>query len=173
MSEGKRRLSSYFKKVTRDSGESFYTLTDDRPDYLDDAVQAAHSHGKDLPNDWIYGECASACYAIDDEIFNVKYPEDAVHEYADSQVDIYTRDVFQWAADMCHSYTYAYAEEEASDLGVDVKEGTVKVLQMIQYCAIRTIVQTILDAWREAEEEADEDNEETVLTKEQEEVEEE
>jgi len=155
------KLGSFFKRGKRDNGESFVTLTDDRPQWLYDAVHEAH--GKDLPNDWIYAECEAACDAIDDGSIDVeaRYYQDAISEHTDGRVDIYTRDLYQWSADMCHSYTWSYAEEEAKDLGsADVD--TEKRIAMIQYCAIQSIVDTIVEAWKEAKEEsADDDTEES------------
>jgi hypothetical protein len=143
-------FSKHFVSDKRDNGETFTTLKDDRPEWLQDAVREAHQ--TDLPNDWIYGECKAAVEAFDEGSLT---DEDSIHEYADGRVDIYTKDVYQWAADMCLSSTFSYAEEEAEGMGVDLKGGVVKLLQTVQYCAISTIARTMLEACTKAERGAD------------------
>jgi len=139
----------FFETKTRDNGASFVTLKDEAPEWLGEAVRDAH-HG-DLPNDWIFAQCEAAVDAFDNG--NVTSDDD-VHEHADAQVDVYTKDVFQWAADFCLSSTYGEAEEEAADMGTDTKE-IVKVLQAIQYCAISRIVRIMLEACENAENASD------------------
>jgi hypothetical protein len=126
-------LLQYFRSIKRDSGETVWCLTEDRPEWLQDAVRDAH--GTDLPNDWIYGACRDACSAIEDGSLS---DDDSVHEWADSQVDVYTRDLFQWSADMCQTDAWSEAESEASDIGsadTDM-EKRIMVLQCLAYAAI-------------------------------------
>lgn len=137
------KLGSFFVTRKRDNGETFVALTDDRPEWLLDAVHEAH--GSDLPNDWIYRECEATCDAIDEGWLT---DEDNVHEFANGRVDIYTRDLYQWAADMCLSDTYASAESEAGDILGDESD-TIKRLSAIQYCAIQAIARAMLSAWEE------------------------
>jgi hypothetical protein len=146
-------LGRWFETRKRDSGEAFVTLKDGRPDWLYDAVREAHV--SDVPNDWIFAECQAACDAIDEGYL---VGEDSIHEYADGRVDVYTRELHKWSADMCLTDTYAEAEAEAQDLiapSADVQER----LGAIQYCAIRSIAARMLDAWRDAEDEGDADQE--------------
>lgn len=135
------KIGSFFEKKTRDDGSVFVTLADNRPDWLYDAVYDAHQG--DPPCDWIYAECEAAADAIDDESLT---DEDDLHEHADSRVDIYTKELFRWQADMCLTSTYSYAEERASELGTETKD-MVKAVMALQYCAIETIANTILQAW--------------------------
>lgn len=158
--EKKRKLTSYFELKNRDQGSSFWTLTDDRPEWLLDAVREAH-HGA-LPSDWVYAEARAVCEAIDceDLDFDGRAWEDSLHEYVDARVDIYTSDVFQWAAELANSSLFADAEERANDVGVEgaFKEGgVVKVLQVIQYHAIESIAQAICEAYDAAREEDDDE----------------
>jgi hypothetical protein len=148
------KLGSFFVTGKRDNGEMFVSLKDERPEWLHEAVHAAH--GSDLPNDWIYAECRAACDAIDDGSLTLaEDSDDGLHEHADSRVDIYTRELYQWAADMCLSDAYANAESEAADILGDESD-TIKRLGAIQYCAIRSIAATILDAARENVDETEE-----------------
>ena len=150
-----KKLGSFFVTGKRNNGETFVSLKDERPEWLHDAVHTAH--GSDLPNDWIYRECEAACDAIDEGSLT---DDDSVHEYADSRVDIYTRDLYQWAADMCLSDTYAGAESEAGDF-LGEESDTIKRLSAIQYCAIGAIARIIM---REAEENAGDETEESEAT---------
>jgi hypothetical protein len=135
------KLQSFWTKIedsTRD------TLTDNRPDWLYEAVQAAHV--SDLPNDWIYAECRAACDAIDDGSIAC---EDDIHEHADSRVDVYTKDLYQWAADMCLSDTFAQAESDVEDMGGDSRDDTLQRIRELQYFAISRIARTVFEAWEE------------------------
>lgn len=128
---------------TRQNPRKVDCLTEERPDWLYDAVVAAHQG--DFPNDWIYSECRAACEAIDDGSLS---SDDDVHEYADSRVDVYTHDLASWYADMCSSTTYATAEEEAHDLGAIDGEAIDHRLKIVQYVALSYIARTILDAYQ-------------------------
>ena len=132
-------FSSFFVSAKRDNGDTFYTLSPNRPEWLQDAVYEAH-HGT-LPNDWIYEECYRACQSIDDQELA---DEDSVFSYVDSRVDVYTKALYQWAADFCLTDTFAEAEAEAQDMGFP--EETEKRIAAIQYAAIRHIVETMRDA---------------------------
>ena len=139
-------LASHFVTKKRGRGPkapTFVTLRDNAPDWLRAAVYAAHC--EDLPNDWIYSECLAACEAIDaGDLGAGAYPEDTIHGYADSRVDIYTRDLYQWAADFCLSGTYAQARENADSRG---NSGEVEdSIKFYQYLAIENIARIMLDA---------------------------
>ncbi len=139
----------YFETATRNDGTEYTTTTEDCPEWLKDAVH--RSHGIDTPNDWIYDECDAA---VAGDIAD----SDSLHDYADARVDIYTRCIYQWAADMVGSDVYCTAESEAIDLCSDStsinrchnKRSAVRYLQQtIQYCAIYAIASTILTAYLE------------------------
>jgi hypothetical protein len=128
--------------------EQFITLVEDRPQWLQDAVRDAHQ--RTLPNDWIYEECRAAVEAFD--AGDLRDDDDSVHEHADGRVEIYTKALYQWAADMCLTDTWAEAEQEAKDIGMP--EETEKRLACIQYAAIRRIAQMMYAACAEAEKDA-------------------
>lgn len=141
-------FAKHFERKTRDSGEPFVTLKDDAPEWLQDAVQDAHQGT--LPNDWIYAECLAAVEAFDNE--ELGEDGDGVHEHADGRVDTYTRDLYQWAADMCLTDTWASAESEAEDMGPTGT--TLNRIASIQYCAIRHIAEIMRNVCLEAMKEA-------------------
>ena len=132
-------LGSFFESRTRDSRETYYALKDGAPSWLQEAIHEAHQG--DLPSDWVYETCYATCVAIDDEALD----ENGTHEFADSQVDFYTRDRFQWAAEMCHSHAYAAAEEQQREMG-ETDTPIEERLGVIQFFAIETIAQIILAA---------------------------
>ena len=136
-------FASHFVTETREGNETYTTLADGRPDWLHDAVRDAHQGA--LPNDWIYSECNAAVEAFD---AGDLADEDAVNEYVDGRVDVYTKELYQWAADFCLTETFAAAEQEARDMGLP--EETEKRLQCIQYAAIRHIADTMREACAKA-----------------------
>lgn len=144
------KLGTWFQTGKRDNGDTFVSLKDDRPDWLQDAVRDAHSDM--LPDDWVYAECEAACNAIDEGSLK---DDDDLHEHADGRVDIYTRARFQWAADKCNSILFAEAEERAKDAS-DGSGDIAEQLRLIQYHAIAAIATTMLDAAKEAADEEDE-----------------
>lgn len=139
-------LVDHFVKKIRASetgSRYFWTLRDNAPEWLHNAIRDAHQ--TDLPNDWIYGMCQLACEAIDDGSLT----EDTLSEFADSMVDIYTADRFHWAAEMCLSSTFGYAEEQAKEIGGESNDIS-DMLGKIQYFAIEYIAQVILNAYNNA-----------------------
>jgi hypothetical protein len=142
------KVSEWFVTGKRDNGDSFVSLKDGRPDWLQEAVHEAH--GGNLPDDWIYAECEAACEAIDNGDLK---DEDALHEHADGRVDVYTKARFEWAAQFCLTDLYSTAEGEAEEMG-DTSDVTEK-LGLIQYHAIYHIAATMLQAVAEATDEED------------------
>ena len=143
MKQETRKLGSFFIPLERKPegcATRAITLTDDRPDWLLEAIQEAHC--SDLPRDWIYQECEAACDAID----NGSLDEDSVHEHADSRVDVYTQARYDWAADMCGTSTFSEAESTLDDLGRTGVD-TTELLGQLQYCACERIARVILDAY--------------------------
>ena len=149
------KLGSFFVTGKRDNGETFRAPYRRAPQWLHDAVRDAHAG--DFPNDWIYRECRPRATRSMRGVSRMTTP---CHEYADSRVDIYTRDLYQWAADMCLSDTYAGAESEAGDF-LGEESDTIKRLSAIQYCAIGAIARIIM---READENAGDETEESEAT---------
>lgn len=149
------KLGGFFKKLDRKPdgcASRAVTLTDDRPEWLQDAIREAHV--SDLPRDWIYQECEAACDAIDDGSLS---DEDSIHEYADGRVDTYTKDRYEWAADMCLTDTFAAAESDLEDMGGGSVD-TADRMGQLQYCAAARIARIMLEAWREHEDDEDSEN---------------
>jgi hypothetical protein len=107
-----RDLTAAFEGKTRDNGEAFRLLKDDAPQWMTDAVHAAH--GDLLPDDWRYEaaeDCANSIGELDDE----DDPTEADStEYADS-VDVYSSDLAKWLGS--HGARRGYVEEAAAEFG--------------------------------------------------------
>jgi hypothetical protein len=141
-----KTLASHFQTKTRRNGKAestaFVTLKDSAPKWLQEAVREAHNGA--LPCDWVYAECEAACQAIDED---EKYLTNETHEYADSRVDIYTHDVYQWLVNIGQTSIFSEAEEEARGAEAFGHDATIeKRIQVIQYYAILRIAATILEA---------------------------
>lgn len=149
------KLGGFFKKLDRapeGCASRAVTLADNRPEWLQDAIREAHC--SDLPRDWIYQECEAACDAIDDGSLS---DDDSVHEHADGRVDTYTKDRFEWSADMCLTDTFAAAESDLEDMGGESSDMTDRIGRL-QYCAIARIARIMLEAWHEHEDDGDEES---------------
>jgi hypothetical protein len=133
-------LARWFETRTRANGEAFVTIKDDAPEWLRGAVRDAHAG--DLPSDWIYAECQAACEAIDEGTLS---DEDDLHQHADDRVEIYTKALFAWAADMSGTTTWASAEEEAEEVGSNTG-GCEERIRAIQFFAIKSIASSMLEA---------------------------
>ena len=143
-SKPSKPLASHFCTRKRGKGPdavAYVTLRASRPEWLQDAVYAAH--GGDMPNDWTYAECLAACEEID----SGDLTEDTVDEHADGRVDVYTADRIAWAAE--HFGHGIFDEGEAADLYAP-DASIADRIGVVQYCAIRNIASTMLAAARAA-----------------------
>lgn len=140
-------LSDYFTTKERDNGDLFVSLDDSSPDWLKDAIRTAHRG--DFPNSWIYDECKAAVLAVEGSYLD----QDDEHGYVESRVEVYTKDLFNWAASMCMTDTWDTAESTYRDCGISKYEIIAYHIRGIQYFAIeyiaRTIVNAIVDHMRE------------------------
>ncbi len=132
-------MKHYWKCI--DGTTDRYTLVDDAPEWLLCAVRDAHQG--DLPNDWIFAVARDACDAIDSGDLK---SEDDLHQFADDHVDMYTKESFAWAADMCNSATFCTAEDEYQETS-GCYDSVSNTLMVIQYHAIYFIASVIFQAW--------------------------
>lgn len=134
-------LTSYFQRKTRDDGSTFVTLTDDAPEWLRDAVYAAHDG--EMPNDWRY----SMCESIVDALADYGYPTDddagEWGEIADSHVEVYNHQLAQWLADNVEREQYVSAWHD--DYGSQYDE-IWSSLRGAQYVALSQMVAILADA---------------------------
>ncbi len=91
---------------TRDDGSAFVTLEDDSPDWMGDAVRAAH--GDFMPDDWRYQAIKGVCsHRSDSDSF--------ASEDIDSLVDCYTGRLTAWLATSVKRV--GYCDEAESEYG--------------------------------------------------------
>lgn len=142
--------STYFVTKQRNNGGEYVALTDESPAWLLEAVREAHQGT--LPNDWIFAECQAAVEACDKGDIN----EGELYDYVNGRTEVYTRDLFLWAADMCVSDIWALAEESANEIGMP--DSTIDRIAAIQAEAIRYIAEIMVKACEAHECENSEDD---------------
>ncbi len=126
----------YFVRNTRDNGEAFYILKDDRPEWLYDLTYAAHDGT--LPDDFIYNAIHSA---ISD--FADGGTEDDIEQCVDCATSCYTYELTKWLASSVDRVEYLTEALEQ----FDCKDG-VKALARAQYLEIHKVYHI---AWTELE----------------------
>jgi hypothetical protein len=105
------QLAAAFIADTRTNGATFYKLKDGSPEWMTDAISAAH--GDFMPDDWRYA-------AIRDVAGSMQYseePEDGFEE-CDGLVDVYNSGLTAWLASSISRAEYvneAVAEFEYPD----------------------------------------------------------
>lgn len=152
LSELARQLSESFERRARDNGEKFYTLRDGSPQWMTDAVHAAH--GDMLPDDWRYEAIALAAdtlaQAEDDDL------DDLGHEWADGAVDTYNADRLRWVASNLNRPYYVddAREEGLIEPGADL----LTQLGVGQYQELREVWSLLVEHLTEMAEEYDIDD---------------
>lgn len=100
--ETARALADAFEIKTRDNGDTFYCLKDGRPDWMQDALHAAHDGGDMMPNDWSYRFAAGIADHIAKSLQSLQYGQheryDIIAEGADSLVPDYNAERAAWLA---------------------------------------------------------------------------
>lgn len=137
-----------FVKFFTTAKSGHVTLTDNAPEWLRDAVYDAH--GDMLPNDWVFDICMDAVSSYD----SGDLTEESVFSWADSRVDVYTKELFQWAADFCLSGLYSDAESKVRDDCSSRRDGWLNpsdAFMRIQCYVLESIAQTMLAACEKAE----------------------
>lgn len=89
-------LAEAFETRKRADGTEYTCLGEDAPQWMCDAVMAAH--GNELPHDWIYAACADAAREI---AHHARIDDsDHAHEWADHCADVYESALARWLADV-------------------------------------------------------------------------
>ncbi len=133
-----------FETFTRDDpDETLYRLKDDRPEWVQELVYAAHDNGDWFPDDHRYDLIHSALSAISDA--DDEDLDDLAYTFADNEVDAYTARRFTWLASNLKRQGYVdEAQEEfgasASDIATAVGLG--------QYFEAREVFGQVLDYLR-------------------------
>lgn len=135
-----KQLADAFTVDTRNDGTRFHKLRDGSPQWMTDAIHAAH--GDILPLDWIYEHC----HHVADKM-NEYEPEqwgDSVSEWADSLVDVYHVDRARWLAlrvDFFDLVDEAVAESSHGTQGIsgDIAQGQYKLLEQIAWAMVNAV----------------------------------
>lgn len=136
----------------RDDGKSFSRLKDGSPQWMTDAIHAAHDaiDGR-LPNDWIYEACESIASTMDgygaDDADGMR---DNEHEICDGLVDVYNSARLAWLAD--HLGNADLCDEACRDLG-SPNADTFDRIGLGQFLAYTRVFGALCDAFTERGEE--------------------
>lgn len=141
-------LAKAFVSDTRtQTGETFYKLADGSPEWMTDAIQAAH--GGMMPDDTRYGMIRDVAFrmadADDSEI------EDS-HEAVDGLVDVYNNALTAWLAS--HNLRAGYCDEALEDRGgrLGDGDGIINVIMWGQFAEYREIWAALSEALASEEE---------------------
>jgi hypothetical protein len=110
-------LKDAIESRTRESGEQFYSLKDGAPEWVQEAVRAAHDGGDMLPNDWSYRLLSDMAERIFEAFEREEGPDrdDVVMVAADELAENRASDVLDWLCS--HSYRVAFTDEAIEELG--------------------------------------------------------
>lgn len=146
-------LASYFKKTTHaETGETIYHLESSSPDWLDLAVDKLHDNAQRLLRNSILKQVYFVCCDID-ALGNEFDP----YEFADGrnpghgEVEKFLDDI----------YGTGLLEEAEDATSFDAYRRLVDLHEAVYRSAITHIAAVVFEAWRDADEENDEEEEET------------
>jgi hypothetical protein len=129
--EAAAALFAAFVSAKRDNGDTFYKLADGSPEWMTDAIHAAH--GDMMPDDWRYACIRSVASAVS-EVADDEDMDDARHEAVDSAVDVYNARLAAWLGS--HSARLGYCDEAIEEGMCDPTRGVSAILQAGQYAEI-------------------------------------
>jgi hypothetical protein len=95
-----------------------------------------------MPDNWIYERCRDV--ASDYEAGDLT--SDSVNDWADSQVDFYTKRLAEWHAKFCLADQVAQYEEDAQEIH-GPKATIEEQLRAIQYLCLQGIAYAIVEAY--------------------------
>lgn len=134
--------TEFYKAFTQDNPRKVWSLRDDAPQWMTDAIREAHFDGR-LPDDWIFEHAR----LIVGELADREDPGgDDHHEICDGLVDIYTSALCSWIGDNARN---ASLVDEAQSEGLLAPDATLdQRIQAAQYIALTYIcgaLQSALD----------------------------
>lgn len=137
--ETARRATGDTETGPREDGEEYVRIRDGAPDWVTDLVYTAH--GSDfLPDDWKYAAIRSAVGSIADG-----YDEDeGPHEWADSEVDIYTGARYAWIASNLNRQSYI--DDAITELGMEPTGDVAEMIGWGQYMEAREIFESVVSS---------------------------
>lgn len=154
------QMSEAFEGRERDNGDKFRKLRDGSPEWMSDVALAAHSfmgRADDaiMPNDWIYDKAENAVDFISGMDGIPSEFEDAAHEFADSNVDLYNGELAHWLS--LNVWFGEYVDEATREFG-PTDEGIYRQIQAGQYHFLREMFAAIVEALESVAEDMPEDD---------------
>lgn len=109
------QFAAQFRRRTRDNGEEFITLGDDAPEWIVNAMFAAHGHGDMMPNDWSYRLAADVVCQLCSDTRDGSDIADAIDYAVDAAVPCYNAERTDWLAS--HLQRGFYVDEAVEEYG--------------------------------------------------------
>jgi hypothetical protein len=134
-------LARAFELQTRDDGSTYYTIREGSPEWMTEAVRAAHDD--EFPNDWRFRICNFLAQGIAEyETADDAYDNQSI--IAEAQDAIYTSDLLAWYAERPSRLDYADQAEE--ELGRDPGASIGDRLHLGHHYAIEQMAQVLISA---------------------------
>lgn len=141
------KISQYFSRIDIvDDEDHRYILTDDAPEWLQEAINEAHAGASH--DDHIYELAHSFALDYDNGNISNRDADDSFGEWADSQVDLGDRDLYLFAADNYHARWY---DDEQAKESVGADAGPLDHIRMVQYIIAQVVASALWEAIKEAE----------------------
>ena len=99
----------------------------------------------DMPRDYVFLVCSLVCEAIDDGAIDLTTADslsDSIGQWAESAKEIYTGEIFKWAADMCGTALFAMAEDTLLELGFSEKNNTEARISCLEFFVLKFSAET-------------------------------
>ena len=142
ISARKREAMAAQAAFTKDNPRKVWALKDDAPDWLRDAVYAAH--GGSLPDDRTYELCRDAMCWINEN--DGEPSEDDIHAEADNAVPVYNSERAAWLAE--DASRFEEIDSVAAEFGSE-SASTFDKIGMAMFAEIEGVYRTLFDAWSE------------------------
>jgi len=140
------QMDDAFTVCKRDSGEQYFTLKDDAPEWMKDVCRAAHDDGDIMPDDFRYEFIAEAV-----EIIATRNDfDDAVYEM---EPDVYNNELLKWVGSSLSRASYVDDAAEEYGPAASLFEG----LARGQLAEKHEVFHQVLEALRELEEDAEDE----------------
>lgn len=132
-----------FERRERPDGESYTTLKDGAPRWLQDLVYKAH--GNMLPDDWRYATIRAALgFISDSDLESADDAHDANGEFSDGNVDTFNSARFAWLAS--HLTRAGYCDDAAGEFGYTVEsDGITGLIGLGQYAESGEVYSIVVD----------------------------
>ena len=137
-------LAVSFETRERESGGTFHALKDNAPQWIADAVRAAH--GDRLPCDWIYKQCDNVASDIRQAIIHEDIEPSELADSIEIEADIYTANLTAWLANDIRNLDYC--NEWNENMGGSVlMENLCSVISGGQWLAKQEIANAMVQAY--------------------------